>query len=123
MCDTLAYAHSHGIVHCDLKPDNIMVGDFGEVYLMDWGCALALGDNPLVDPVPDADGSIVGTPRYMSPEQALRRYRAHRRPLGHLRRRRHPLQGACAGHAPYAGPAPAALGAGAALRVQADRPA
>lgn len=109
VCDTLAYAHSHGIVHCDLKPDNIMVGDFGEVYLMDWGCALALGENPLVDPVPDADGSIIGTPRYMSPEQArgdtaLIDGRSDVFAIGAI------LYKALSGHAPYAGPAPAALG-------------
>jgi serine/threonine protein kinase len=39
VCDALAFAHSNAIVHCDIKPANVMVGDFGQVYLMDWGVA------------------------------------------------------------------------------------
>lgn len=40
MCDALSFAHSRGVIHCDLKPENLMVGDHGQVYLMDWGMAL-----------------------------------------------------------------------------------
>ena len=86
VCDTLEYAHCRGIVHRDVKPANIMVGTFGEVYMMDWGLARILADvedEPIVDILEDnrssslsgstvitRDGAVVGTPSYMSPEQA-----------------------------------------------------
>jgi len=46
VCDALAYAHHRGVVHRDLKPANIMVGDFGQVYLMDWGLAKLVRSTP-----------------------------------------------------------------------------
>jgi serine/threonine-protein kinase len=61
--EAVAFAHTRGVVHRDLKPDNLMVGPFGEVLVMDWGLARAPGD--AVDP-----GEVVGTPEYMAPEQA-----------------------------------------------------
>ena len=80
VCETVAYAHAHGILHRDLKPQNIMLGPFGEVLLMDWGVAKLrrgeddrrAGDRP-VPPLGDADtlpGTVVGTRGYMAPEQA-----------------------------------------------------
>ncbi|HNH48997.1 MAG TPA: protein kinase [Myxococcota bacterium] len=61
VCDTLAFAHDRGILHCDLKPENLMIGTFGQVYLMDWGIARPIGER-------DATGA--GTPGWMPPEQA-----------------------------------------------------
>ena len=61
VCHALEYAHSRGVIHRDVKPANIMIGDFGEVYLLDWGIALELGKPP---PTPQ----LVGTPAYMAPE-------------------------------------------------------
>jgi eukaryotic-like serine/threonine-protein kinase len=67
LCNAIAFAHSRGIIHRDMKPDNVMVGEFGEVYLIDWGVAVRSGATSL-----DADGVpvVVGTPAYMAPEMA-----------------------------------------------------
>jgi eukaryotic-like serine/threonine-protein kinase len=81
VCDALAFAHSRGVIHCDVKSSNVMVGEFGQVYLMDWGIARLVASEVAPGSVPDftkagsvrpsaTDNSVIGTPCYMSPEQA-----------------------------------------------------
>lgn len=71
ICDAVAFAHSRGVVHRDLKPGNIMTGAFGEVFVLDWGIARVLPRSN--EPAPEAwrthQGTVAGTPSFVAPEQ------------------------------------------------------
>ena len=79
VCLAIEFAHAHGIIHRDLKPSNILLGQYGEVYVIDWGVARMLDDSrpePTLDTPADNDaltehGAVIGTPGYMAPEQVL----------------------------------------------------
>ena len=76
VCETVAFAHAHGVIHRDVKPENIMVGQFGEVLVLDWGVAADVGRDlgfGIRDSSAHSDSAprtIVGTVGYMAPEQA-----------------------------------------------------
>ncbi|MCI0462825.1 MAG: PAS domain-containing protein [Gemmataceae bacterium] len=82
VCNTIAYAHSRGVLHRDLKGANVILGDFGEVIVLDWGLAKLVGQpdeeadalraepGAAQDPALTLQGEVMGTPAYMAPEQA-----------------------------------------------------
>ncbi len=70
VCRALAFAHEKGILHLDLKPENVMLGDFGEVYVLDWGLSCATVGGPPWLAGPTSFTGPAGTPSYMPPELA-----------------------------------------------------
>ena len=142
-CETMAYAHAKGVVHRDLKPANLMVGHYGEAYVMDWGLAKVLARQDAEVEAQDAsiasdrrelsgsnsgsalltaDGAVVGTPAYMPPEQARGEVarvaeRSDVYAMGAI------LYHLLSGRAPYGGEDEAPSAASVLERVQAGPPA
>ena len=140
VCEAMAYAHSKHVIHRDLKPANVMVGHFGEVYVMDWGLARLLdvltdSDTSVIvrtdrDDVREAGlgsalltmaGDIMGTPTHMSPEQA-RGDLAAMGPASDVYSTGAILYHLLAGHAPFAEPGASLQAADVWKRVKSGPP-
>ena len=129
VCEAMSYAHSKGVIHRDLKPANVMVGRFGEVYVMDWGLARVLDERSpgtesreedlearsrlrsarkeiaAADPLSSLathEGAVMGTPAFMAPEQAMGRI-SEMGPASDVYAVGAMLYELLAGHAPYRG--------------------
>lgn len=72
VCNAVSFAHAMGIVHRDIKPSNVMVGMFGEVYLLDWGIAVPIATASFDHAPPDEMPIPLGTPSFMTPEMVAR---------------------------------------------------
>jgi WD40 repeat protein/tetratricopeptide (TPR) repeat protein/tRNA A-37 threonylcarbamoyl transferase component Bud32 len=122
VCNTIAYAHSRGILHRDLKPANVMLGKYGETLVVDWGLAKpfgtgteagAAGEEPRTPAAREAadgtqPGRVLGTPAYMSPEQADGRL-DQLGPASDVYSLGATLYAVLAGRAPFRGTAPEVL--------------
>jgi len=108
VCHAVAYAHSRGVLHLDIKPSNVMVGPFGEVFLLDWGLAMATRpDEAHRLPVASENEDVIGTPAFMAPEMLSQgevplSERTDVYLLGAT------LYRICSGHPPHRGPNPIA---------------
>ncbi|MFA6928966.1 MAG: protein kinase, partial [Lentisphaeria bacterium] len=78
VCDAISYAHSRNIMHCDLKPENIMIGEYNETYVMDWGIAKLIYESDGKTLTRESLTVMNGTPRFMPPEALLHQGRDER---------------------------------------------
>ncbi|MFT5274238.1 MAG: serine/threonine protein kinase [Saprospiraceae bacterium] len=82
LCETLSFSHDKGVLHLDIKPDNIIIGHYGEVYILDWGAARLINPEQYAESIralsaqqysvkysSEESELFLGTPKYMSPEQ------------------------------------------------------
>ncbi len=124
VCNAIAYAHSRGVLHRDLKPGNIMLGLYGETLVVDWGLAKPIGRDHSTEKISEVErtlqpvsgsgyvetmmGSVIGTPGYMSPEQAGGRL-SELGPASDIYSLGATLYVLVTGQAPFQGPVPEVL--------------